>query len=206
MKSLFIGIAGGSGSGKTTLVRTIINTIGKERVVYIDHDSYYRDRSNIDYNMRNDINYDNHQALENELLIRHLHDLYNGIAINKPIYDFKTHTRKSDSYKIIPKKIIIVDGILILAVKELRDIFDIKIFVDTDSDIRFIRRMQRDINERNRTIESVCSQYMDYVRPMFIKFVEPTKRYADVIIKNGGYVNKDVEELITLIKSFPNEK
>lgn len=198
---LVIGIAGGSGSGKTTVAKAIIEAIRKEKVAYLQQDSYHKDRSNIRPEERENINYDHPDALENNLLVRHLQGLLNGHSIEKPIYDFASHTRKSETEKLYAKEIVIVEGILILADKRLRDLMDIKVFVDTDANIRFIRRLQRDISERGRTVESVINQYLNTVRPMYFKFVEPNKKYADIIIPEGGFNKIAINELISLIKT-----
>lgn len=182
-----IGVAGGSGSGKTTIARGILERVGAEHVAYLPHDAYYRDLSHLTFEQRVKVNFDHPDSLETELLIAHIHELKAWKPINLPIYDFKHHTRTKETKEILPQPIILVDGILIFAEPELRKLFDVKIFVDTDPDIRFIRRLQRDINERGRTTESVISQYLETVRPMHLEFVEFSKRYADVIIPEGGF-------------------
>jgi len=198
MGRLVIGIAGGSGSGKTTVASRIISAVGEERVTYIQHDSYYKDRSNIPLEEREKINYDHPDALETSLLVRHLHKLLEGSPVEIPIY-FITHTRKPVGNIVYPRDVIIVEGILIFVEKELRELFDIKLYVDTDPDIRFIRRLKRDIEERGRTIDSVIKQYLETVRPMHIEFVEPTKRFADVIIPEGGYNQVAINMVISTI-------
>jgi len=182
-----IGVAGGSGSGKTTIARGILERVGAEHVAYLPHDAYYRDLSHLTLEQRAKVNFDHPESLETELLIAHIHDLKEWKPIKLPIYDFKHHTRTKETKEIFPQPIILVDGILIFAEPELRKLFDVKIYVDTDPDIRFIRRLQRDINERGRTTESVISQYLETVRPMHLEFVEFSKRYADVIIPEGGF-------------------
>ncbi len=182
-----IGVAGGSGSGKTTIARGILERVGAEHVAYLPHDAYYRDLSHLTLEQRAKVNFDHPDSLETELLIAHIHDLKEWKPIKLPIYDFKHHTRTKETKEIFPQPIILVDGILIFAEPELRKLFDVKIYVDTDPDIRFIRRLQRDINERGRTTESVISQYLETVRPMHLEFVEFSKRYADVIIPEGGF-------------------
>lgn len=196
-----IGVAGGTGSGKTTIVQEILKVLDLEDVSVIQHDSYYRDRSHLPASERKIINYDHPDSLETEILIDHLNQLIEGKAINVPIYDFGTHTRKTEKEIVLPTKVIVVEGILILADRELRELFDIKVFVDTDADIRFIRRMERDITERDRTRELVVKQYLETVRPMHLEFVEPSKRYADVIIPEGGYNQVAVDILVTKIRS-----
>ncbi len=198
---LFIGVAGGTGSGKTTVVREILKGLDTSAVSLIQHDSYYRDRSHLPSEERGNINYDHPDALETSLLIEHLNRLLNGQAVDIPIYDFATHTRKAECRRVEPYKVIVVEGILILVDAGLRSLFDIKVFVDTDADIRFIRRMERDIAERARTRESVVRQYLESVRPMHLEFVEPSKLYADVIVPEGGYNSVAVDMLRTKIRS-----
>lgn len=183
---LVIGIAGGSGSGKTTVANGILERVGAEHIAYIPHDAYYKDLSDLPHNQRMVINFDHPDSLDTELLIQHINILVQGNPIEMPVYDFKIHTRTPYSVKIQSQPVIIVEGILIFAERELRNLFDVKIFVDTDPDIRFIRRLQRDITERGRSTESVIQQYLNTVRPMHLEFVEPSKRYADVIIPEGG--------------------
>ncbi len=183
---LIIGVAGGSGSGKTTVVNHIVRTIGKENLALLQHDSYYRDLKHISFEERTKQNFDHPSSLETELMIRHLQALLKGYSVEVPEYDFANHVRKEQSQPCTPKKIILVDGILIFYEKDLRDLMDIKIFVDTDDDVRLLRRLKRDIMERERSIESVLHQYEKFVRPMHLEFVEPTKRYADIIIPHGG--------------------
>lgn len=198
---IIVGVAGGTGSGKTTVVREILKGLAGKDVRIIQHDSYYRDRSHLLPEERSDINYDHPDALETMLLVEHLRQLLAGQAVTVPIYDFVTHTRRPDGQLVRPSKVIIVEGILILVDPALRNLFDIKVFVDTDADLRFIRRMERDIAERGRTRESVVRQYTETVRPMHLEFVEPSKRYADVIIPEGGYNSVAVDMLITKIRS-----
>lgn len=187
-KSPFIiGIAGGSGSGKTTVAQQILQRIGEERIAFLQHDSYYKDLSHLPPEERARVNFDHPDSLETDLLIHHIQLLRKGQAVQVPIYDFTTHTRLPQTVFVQPKSLILVEGILVFVEKALREQFDLKIFVDTDADIRFIRRLQRDIRERGRTMESVIQQYLTTVRPMHLEFVEPSKRYADVIIPEGGY-------------------
>jgi uridine kinase len=200
-RPVVVGVAGGTGSGKTTIVEEILKGLDTSAVSLIQHDSYYRDRSHLPSAERDNINYDHPDALETSLLIEHLNQLLTGHAVDIPIYDFATHTRKAEHRRVEPRKVIVVEGILILADTGLRSLFDIKVFVDTDADIRFIRRMERDIAERARTRESVVKQYMESVRPMHLDYVEPSKRYADVIIPEGGYNLVAVDMLITKIQS-----
>lgn len=186
MEPLIIGVAGGSGSGKTTVVRHIINTIGEDDILLIQHDSYYRDLKHLSFEERTKQNFDHPSSLETELMIRHIKALKEGYQVEIPIYDFTRHIRKEETRLADPKKIILLDGILIFTEKELRDLMNIKLYVDTDDDIRLLRRIQRDIVERDRQLENVLNQYEKHVRPMHLEFVEPTKRYADIIIPRGG--------------------
>ncbi|NGP77075.1 uridine kinase [Balneolaceae bacterium YR4-1] len=186
MEPLIIGVAGGSGSGKTTVVRHIIDTIGKENIVLLQHDSYYRDLKHLPFEERSKQNFDHPSSLETELMIRHIEALKEGYHVEVPIYDFSKHVRKEESREVYPKKVILVDGILIFSEKGLRKQMDIKLYVDTDDDIRLLRRIRRDILERDRELQNVLEQYEEYVRPMHLEFVEPSKRYADIIIPRGG--------------------
>lgn len=187
MKPITIGVAGGTGSGKTTVALKILERVGFDRIAYLPHDAYYRDASNLPPAERSQLNFDHPDSLDNDLLIQHLAQLQMGQAVEIPVYDFKTHTRLAETRRVDPQPVILVEGILIFADKRLRDLMDMKIFVDTDADLRFIRRLQRDIGERGRTPESVIHQYLRTVRPMHLEFVEPSKRYADVIIPEGGF-------------------
>lgn len=186
MNPLIIGVAGGSGSGKTTVVQHIINSVGEDDILLIQHDSYYRDLKHLSFEERTEQNFDHPSSLETELMIRHLKALKEGYQVEVPIYDFAKHIRKEETRLAEPKRIILIDGILIFTEKELRKQMDIKLYVDTDDDIRLLRRIQRDIVERDRKLENVLTQYQKYVRPMHLEFVEPTKRYADIIIPHGG--------------------
>ncbi|MBR6088688.1 MAG: uridine kinase [Anaerolineaceae bacterium] len=181
-----IGIAGGTGSGKTTFSRELVATLMTNKIVYLSHDSYYRDQSNLSFAERVKTNYDHPDSLETDLMIKHIEKLRNYEPVDIPIYDFVEHTRSKETEHIEPQSVILIEGILIFAVKELRDLMDMKIFVDTDADIRFMRRLQRDIEERGRSVRSVCDQYLNVVRPMHDAFVEPSKRYADIIVPHGG--------------------
>ncbi|MGE0883548.1 MAG: uridine kinase [Blastocatellales bacterium] len=184
---MIIGICGGTGSGKTTVARRILENVSDEQVVFFQQDSYYRNLGDMPIELRHQINFDHPDALDNDLFINHVKALRAGEAIEMPVYDFSRHTRKTETIHVAPKPILIIEGILIFVDAALRELMDIKIFVDTDDDLRFIRRLQRDVNERGRTAESVIKQYLDTVRPMHEQFVEPSKRYADVIIPEGGY-------------------
>ena len=183
---LVIGIAGGSGSGKTTVAQEILQRVGPDRIAFLQHDAYYKDLSGLPPVQRAAVNFDHPNSLESELMIRHIEQLKRGESVELPIYDFATHSRTKESFTVQPRAVILIEGILIFVEPDLRNICDVKIFVDTDSDIRFIRRLQRDIAERGRTEDMVVKQYLATVRPMHLEFVEPSKRYADVIIPEGG--------------------
>ena len=184
-KILVIGIAGGTGSGKTTLMNNIIGAYG-DQVTVLSHDNYYRRRDELTYEQRCLINYDEPAALETDLMAVHLDQLRQGQAIDCPVYDFTQHNRSDDTVRIVPKSVIIVEGILIFENEPLRDLMDIKIFVDTDADVRLCRRIKRDVNKRGRTLESVLTQYQTTVKPMHEKYVEPSKRFADIVVPEGG--------------------
>ncbi len=185
--SLIIGISGGTGSGKTTVANRILETVKASEVVFIQQDSYYRNLKDLPLDYRHVANFDHPDALDNDLLVNHIRKLRAGESVELPIYDFRTHTRANETRSVEPRPIVIVEGILIFADPRLLEQMDIKVFVDTPDDIRFIRRLRRDIDERGRTLESVIEQYVGTVRPMHIQFVEPSKRYADVIIPEGGH-------------------
>jgi len=202
MPPLLIGVAGGSGSGKTTVSRSILDRVGRDRIAYLQHDAYYRDRSALPLVERARINYDHPDSLETDLLVGHLKNLRAGSAVNVPQYDFAQHVRKTETRRVEPCAVILVEGILIFADRALRDLFDIKIFVDTDSDLRVLRRLQRDIAERGRTMDSVVQQYLETVRPMHLEFVEPSKRYADVIIPEGGFNTIAIEMIVARINAM----
>ena len=184
---LVIGIAGGSGSGKTTVAQEILQRVGRERIAFLQHDSYYKDLSGLPPTQRAQLNFDHPNSLETELLIQHVASLREGKAVEVPIYNFSTDSRTGQTFTVQPRRVILVEGILIFTEAALREMFDVKIFVDTDPDLRFIRRLERDLAERGRTTESVIKQYQSTVRPMHLEFVEPSKRYADVIIPEGGF-------------------
>ena len=182
---LVIGIAGGTGSGKTTLMKNIIEKYS-DNVTVLSHDNYYKRHDELTYEQRCQLNYDEPAALETDLMAVHLDKLRHGEAIDCPVYDFTVHNRSDETVHIVPKKVIIVEGILIFENKELRDLMDIRIFVDTDADVRLCRRIKRDVNKRGRTLESVLTQYQDTVKPMHEKYVEPSKKYAHVVVPEGG--------------------
>lgn len=184
---LVIGIAGGSGSGKTTVAQELLRRVGSNRIAYLQHDSYYKDLRLLPSAQHSEINFDHPNALETELLIEHITTLREFHPVQVPIYDFSNDTRKTETFTVEPSNVILVEGILLYVEPELRKLFDVKIFVDADADIRFIRRLHRDITERGRSTESVIDQYYATVRPMHLEFVEPSKRYADVIIPEGGH-------------------
>lgn len=199
---LVIGIAGGSGSGKTTVAQSILQRVGPERIAFLQHDQYYKDLSGLPPAQRATINFDHPNSLETSLLVQHIRQLKNNEPVEVPIYDFSTHSRTTKSFTVNPRRVVIIEGILIFVEAVLREMFDVKIFVDTDSDLRFIRRLQRDLTERGRTTESVISQYMATVRPMHLEFVEPSKRYADVIIPEGGFNAAALDMVVSRIESL----
>jgi len=195
-RPILIGITGGTGSGKSTIAREIYKQFGDTCIAMIEQDSYYKDQSHLSYDQRIKTNYDHPDAFDTSLLIKHLNLLMQGHVIEKPIYNFEIHNRMKETVIVKPKEIIIFEGILVLAEKVLRDMLNIKIYVDTDADVRFIRRLTRDINERGRTTESVIDQYINVVKPMHEQFTEPTKRHADLIIPEGGH-NKVAIDILT---------
>jgi uridine kinase len=205
-RPILIGIAGGTGSGKSTVTREIYKSITDRNVAIIEQDSYYKDQSDISFEERVKTNYDHPFAFDNELLISHLKDLLDGKSIQKPIYDFENHNRKKETVLVEPKDIIVLEGILILYDEDLRKLMDIKLFVDTDADVRVIRRILRDIKDRGRTLDSVVKQYMTTVRPAHMQFVEPTKRYADIIIPEGGYNKVAIDIIVTKVNDIVNRK
>ena len=199
---LVIGVAGGSGSGKTTVVRRIVEALGPDAVSILDHDRYYRDRLDLRLEDRTALNYDHPDSLETDLMVRHVAELKAGRTVQAPLYDFARYVRRTTTEPVEPRRAIIVEGILIFADAALRSLMDIKVFVDTDDDTRFIRRLQRDVAERGRTMDSVIEQYLATVKPMHLEFVQPSKRYADVILPQGGHNTVAVEMLLTLIRSL----
>ena len=206
MKTLIIGIAGGSGSGKTTVTKNILAEFGKQNSTLIQHDSYYRNISTYADKNPAHINFDHPDSLETSLLIKHLQSLKKGKSTEIPIYDYSVHSRKKESRKISATKIIIVEGILIFVNEALRNLFDLKIYIDTDADERIMRRIRRDTQERGRTIESVIQQYSATVKPMHLQFVEPTKNWSDIIIPHGGENEIAIDVVVRAIKSLINKK
>lgn len=198
-RPLFIGLAGGSGSGKTTIAASVVERLDG-RVSLLQHDAYYRHQPQLSYEERTQVNYDHPSSLETELLVEHLERLRSGVAIEKPVYDFANHLRAEESQPVGPAPVVLVEGILVLSEPELRSELDLKIFVDTDADLRLARRLERDINERGRTVDSVIDQYFNSVRPMHLEFVAPSRRYADLIIPEG-YNPAAVATVVELIRS-----
>jgi uridine kinase len=206
MRPIIIGVAGGTGSGKTTVANQILDRVGTDHVAYIPHDAYYRDLSHLSPEERAQVNFDHPDSLETELLVEHLKALRIGHAVEIPIYDFTAHTRTDRTHHVDVAPVILVEGILIFVESELRRLFDVKIYIDTDADVRFIRRLRRDIEERGRSVESVCEQYLLTVRPMHLEFVEPSKRYADVIIPEGGFNEVAIEMVAARINGMLQEQ
>ena len=202
LEPLVIGIAGGSGSGKTTVAQAILQRVGPERIAFLQHDSYYKDLGGLPPAQRNEFNFDHPNSLETELLIEHICALRAGKAVEVPIYDFSTDSRTAQTFTVQPRNVILVEGILIFTEPDLRKVFDIKIFVDTDPDLRFIRRLERDIHERGRSTESVIKQYLHTVRPMHLEFVEPSKRYADIIIPEGGHNTAALDMVVARVEAL----
>lgn len=197
---MIIGICGGTGSGKTTIARKIIEAVGRESVILIEQDSYYRNLEDMPLDERHQANFDHLDAIDSELLMNHIKRLKGGQTVEMPVYDFATHTRKQETEHLVPKPVVLVEGILIFAEPRILELLDVRVFVDTPDDIRFIRRLQRDIVERGRTVESVIAQYYATVRPMHFEFVESSKRYADIIIPEGGNSDIGIELLCGKIR------
>jgi uridine kinase len=201
-RPVLIGITGGTGSGKSTIADALYSTFSKDCIAMIQQDMYYKDQSHLSMEERVKTNYDHPMAFDNDLLVEHLKALINGEAIEKPSYDFTVHNRAKETTTVEPRDIILVEGILILEDERIRDLLDIKVYVDTDADIRILRRLVRDINERGRTVESVIDQYLTMVRPMHMQFTEPSKRYADIIVPEGGHNYVAIDLLMTKIKDI----
>ena len=205
-RPVVIGVAGGTGSGKTTVARRIFKSFPDQKILMIEQDSYYKDQTHLPFEERVKTNYDHPLAFDNDLFLEQINSLLNYRPVNKPVYDYAVHNRKKESIRIIPKEVIILEGILILEDKRIRDLMDIKLYVDTDSDVRVLRRMVRDIRDRGRTMESVIDQYLSVVRPMHLQFVEPQKRYADIIIPEGGKNKVAIDLLVTKIKTIIQDR
>jgi uridine kinase len=200
MRPLVIGIAGGTGSGKTTVARRIAEALPAEEVILIEHDWYYRDRPDLSYDERCQLNYDHPDALETELCVEHLRMLRDNRSVQAPSYDFKAHRRSTELHRVDPARVVIVEGILVFVEEQLRAQLDVKIYVDTDADIRAFRRIRRDIEQRGRTFDSIREQYYRTVRPMHLQFVEPSRRWADVIIPEGGDNSVGIELIIARVR------
>ncbi|GGD04083.1 uridine kinase [Pontibacillus salipaludis] len=205
-KPVVIGVAGGTGSGKTTVTRSIIQQFTDKTILMMEQDYYYKDQSHLPFEERLKTNYDHPLAFDNDLLIEHVKKLIQKESVEKPVYDYKIHTRSDEVIPVDSKDVIILEGIMVLEDPRLRDLMDIKVFVDTDADVRIVRRLLRDIKERGRTIDSVIEQYINVVRPMHLQFVEPTKRYADIIIPEGGQNHVAIDLMASKIKTIIQEK
>jgi uridine kinase len=205
MQPIIMGVAGGTGSGKTTVAREILRRVGEEHIAYIPHDAYYRDLAHLPFQLRERINFDHPDSLETDLLVEHLKTWREGQAIEMPVYDFTTHQRTDRTIRVEPQRVALVEGILVFAEPKLREVLDVKLYVDTDADIRFIRRLGRDIAERGRSMESVVDQYLSTVRPMHLQFVEPSRRYADVVIPEGGYNQVAMDMVVARIERLLTE-
>ena len=201
---MVVGIAGGTGAGKSTLATLVLENLGRDKIAHLPHDAYYRLQKDMPLEERAKINYDHPDSLETELLVEHILQLKKGHAVDMPVYDFTIYNRKEETVRVEPRQVILVEGILIFVEKSLRELFDMKIYVDTDPDIRFIRRLTRDIEERGRTMRSVINQYLKTVRPMHLDFVESSKRYADIIVPEGGYNTVALDMVIARLQSLLN--
>lgn len=205
MKTTTLGVCGGTGSGKTTVARRLLDSVGVHQLAYLPHDAYYKELGHLPLEERAKHNFDHPDAFDNDLLLEHLLQLKAGNAVEIPVYDFKTHNRRPETLRVEPQPVILVEGILIFADKRLRDQMDVKIYVDTDADLRLLRRLRRDIEERGRTLDSVMNQYLNTVRPMHLEFVEPSKRYADVIIPEGGFNEVAVAMVASRLRALIGE-
>lgn len=205
-KPVVIGVTGGSGSGKTSVTKAIYESLKDHSILVLEQDYYYKDQSDLPFEERLKTNYDHPLAFDNDLLIEHIKMLLRYEAIEKPVYDYSIHTRSDKVIPVEPKDVIILEGILVLEDEGLRDLMDIKLYVDTDPDLRIIRRLTRDISERGRTFDSVIDQYLNVVRPMHNQFIEPTKRYADIIIPEGGQNHVAVDLMVTKIQTILEQK
>ncbi len=201
-RPIVIGVTGGSGSGKTSVSRAILNALPNHSILLFEQDSYYKDQSHLSFEERLNTNYDHPLAFDTNLLIEHLKELMNYQTIKKPVYDYEAHTRSKEVVIQEPKEVIIVEGILILEDERLRDLMDIKVYVDTEDDIRIIRRIKRDIEDRGRSLDSVIDQYLSVVKPMHSQFIEPTKKYADIIVPEGGKNQVAIDLLTTKVRSI----
>jgi uridine kinase len=204
-RAFTIGVAGGTGSGKTTVSRRIWEAVGRERIAYLQHDNYYMNQSHLTPEERARTNYDHPDSLETSLMVRHLRELRAGRPVDIPMYDFSVHNRAKETLRVNPAKVILVEGILIFTEPALRELMDMRIFVDTDADIRFIRRLRRDMVERGRSLDSIVKQYLGTVRPMHMEFVEPSKRYADIIVPQGGDNRVAMEMIVSRIQALLSE-
>lgn len=205
-KPVVIGVTGGSGSGKTSVTNAIYESLKDHSLLVLEQDYYYKDQSDVPFEVRLKTNYDHPLAFDNNLLIEHIEKLLRYEAISKPVYDYSIHTRSNKVIPVEPKDVIILEGILVLEDERLRNLMDIKLFVDTDADLRIIRRMTRDIKDRGRTLDSVIAQYVNVVRPMHNQFIEPTKRYADLIVPEGGHNHVAIDLMVTKIQTILEQK
>ncbi len=205
-KPVVIGVTGGSGSGKTSVTKAIYESFKGHSILILEQDYYYKDQSHLPFEQRLKTNYDHPLAFDNDLLIKHIEQLLRYEPIDKPVYDYSMHTRSNEVIKVEPKDVIILEGILVLEEARLRNLMDMKLYVDTDADLRIIRRLMRDIKERGRSIDSVIEQYVNVVRPMHNQFIEPTKRYADIIIPEGGHNHVAIDLMVTKIKTILEQK
>jgi len=205
-RPVVVGVAGGSGSGKTTVASRILNRLGTDHAILIQHDSYYLDRSDLSIEDRANLNFDHPDALDTPLMVKHLQKLIAGRSVEVPVYDFARHQRTDDTVTVEPHSVILLDGILILADHAIRELLDVRVFVDTEPDLRLIRRIERDIATRQRSLDSVVRQYLETVRPMHLQFVEPSKQYADVLIPEGGFNDVAVDTLLRRIQSVLRDR